>query len=350
MRLELWHITGPAFHFGRHGLGQEETREYLPSDSLWAALMARLAELHGAMKVAQLADWLHADPPVVLSSAFPRAGNVLFFPPPLQLPPSQSATESKESAIKAKKLKQVRFISERLFRKVASGGATLKALWEAGKLVALHDDKMLYERGEPLPAAVQEHGRIYAIERRPRVAVGRQENAPQIYHTGRVAYQLECGLWFAMRWLKQDVALKSLLTEALHDLGVAGLGGERNAGFGACQIEEQTGALELPDPAAEGMWVNLSRYWPREDEIEALHHAHAAYNIESVGGWIYSPHDKNQRRRAVRMIAEGAALGAVNRVAPGMVDDVRPRYSTYEFPHPVHRVGQALAVGYTAGG
>ncbi len=43
MQLESWTITGNGFHFGKHGLGQEQTYITMPSDSLFAALVSRMA-------------------------------------------------------------------------------------------------------------------------------------------------------------------------------------------------------------------------------------------------------------------------------------------------------------------
>jgi CRISPR/Cas system CSM-associated protein Csm4 (group 5 of RAMP superfamily) len=47
MQLECWNIQGASFHFGTHGLGQEQTMVTMPSDSLFGALVARLARTHG---------------------------------------------------------------------------------------------------------------------------------------------------------------------------------------------------------------------------------------------------------------------------------------------------------------
>ena len=81
MLLDTWTITGKGFHFGKHGLGQEETLIHLPSDSLFAALAARLAALKGSQAVAEwMQPFCDGDPPFVLSSAFPFAGKVRFFP------------------------------------------------------------------------------------------------------------------------------------------------------------------------------------------------------------------------------------------------------------------------------
>ena len=88
MQLELWQITGEGFHFGRHGLEQEESGVHFPSDSLFAALVARMVALFGSTEVEEFGKaFLNGKPYFVLSSAFPRAGDVLFFPVPLRRQP-----------------------------------------------------------------------------------------------------------------------------------------------------------------------------------------------------------------------------------------------------------------------
>jgi len=61
---------------------------------------------------------------------------------------------------------------------------------------------------------------------------------------------------------------------------------------------------------------------------------------------VDSPISKSERRRAVRMLAEGAVLGGVARVVPGQIIDVQPNYDGKQpLGHPVWRSGLALAVG-----
>jgi hypothetical protein len=80
--------------------------------------------------------------------------------------------------------------------------------------------------------------------------------------------------------------------------------------------------------------------------MRAFEHPQAAYVVENVGGWVYSPTDKNQRRRTVNVLAEGAVLGHTGRSMPGDVVDVQPDYDGKRpLGHAVWRSGLALAVG-----
>lgn len=348
MNLESWRIRSDsisAFHFGRHGLGEEESGDILHSDTLFSALAARLALMRGE---AELNDWTacfqSAQPLFVLSSAFPQAGSVRFFPPPLYHAPQQPG----KGEVAAKKLKKVKFVSEAIFRDIL-GGTELSQIYLTA--VALQDGEVLVSQGErgALPPSVALHGMpIWAVERRPRVTVDRITTQSEIYFTGRTVYSPECGLWFAVRWIREDAEARTLLASLLADLGDAGVGGERSSGFGSCRISADN-ALVLPD-SGDGLWVNLSRYLPAEDEQNALQHPQAAYAIHTVGGWVQSPGQKSERRRSVRLLAEGSILGPVAKAAPGRMVDVQPDYKgNRPLGHAVWRSGMALAVGLQTG-
>ena len=345
MQLDIWHISGDGFHWGRHGLGQEESGRHIPSDTLFAALVARLAELEGAAAAQAFVDAGRGDtPPFVMSSAFPRAGNARFFPTPLRHP-----TEPKPDGPRPKDLKRVKFVSESLFRAILAGGTLADAVQTGAKL---HDGQVVFggqvvltpiEHAQ-LPALVRDDNKLWNVEKRPRVTVGRAAQNSQIYFTGRTAFHQECGLWFGVRWLTRTDTLAQTLESLLLELGDAGLGGVRSSGFGQCKIE-RVGSLDLPDPSG-GLWVTLSRYLPRADESHALRDERSAYAVETIGGWVDSPVRKSERRRAVRMLAEGAVLGPVARAAPGQIVDAQPDYDGKQpLGHPVWRSGLALAVG-----
>jgi CRISPR-associated protein Csm4 len=341
MELDIWHIDGQGFHFGRHGLGQEESSYLFSSDTVFAALVARLADRRGSQAAADLVTALKGDvPPFVLSSAFPRAASVYFFPPPLR-PPQPSP---KTDALKPKDLKRVRFVSESRFRALLAGKSLAELMHDSKPL---HRGQVLYseEEGPRLPPAVIDDGQIWDVEKRPRVTVGRAAQNSQIYFTGRTVFHRDCGLWLAVRWLERSSRYEDLLADLFAELGDAGLGGERSTGFGQCRIVRQERALDLP-AVGNGLWVSLSRYLPRSDEMPALRHPSAAYVVETVGGWVEGRPHKSERRRSVRMLTEGATLGPVSRAVPGQIVDVQPDYEGKQpIGHPVWRSGLALAVG-----
>ncbi len=333
MQIQTWRIQGGSFHFGRQGLGQEETRVTFPSDSLFAALIARLALLEGGSAVEKfIQPFCEGKPPFVVTSTFPLANDVLFFPVPLT---SLRVEKELPKGMKFKSLKKVKYVSEGIYRQLVAGrrlvefaaGQAHETFW------TLPDEK--------IPA------QLWKVERRPRVTVERGTNKSTLYFTGGVTFAENCGLWFGIRWLESDAALQKQVENLLEDLCEAGLGAERSAGMGKAKITSGA-ALELPDPTPAGAWTNLSRYLPREDEINAFTDPQAAYQIERVGGWLDSHVKRGQRRRAVNMLTEGAVLGWAGRETPGRVEDVAPKYETNDNPqgHSVYRCGMALAVGF----
>ncbi len=342
MQIETWRITGLGFHFGRQGLGQEVTAETISSDSLFAALVARLAESVSTAELESfLAPFIAGEPPFVLTSAFPFAGPLRFYPAPKGMP----AALGTENGVGTKELKRVQYLSQGLFQEFLAGTA-LSDLYQGAE--KLQDKRLLVSAAEKfrLPDALHTpQGKVWAIERRPRVALGRAVQTANLFFTGRVTYAKSCGLWFGVRWLDEHSSWKDLFSALLQELGDSGLGGERSSGFGACQIHPWD-PIELPGGTGK-RWISLSRYLPREDELQALYDSRAAYSLERVGGWLDSPAKRGQRRRAVNLISAGSILGPIERAAPGQVVDVRPSYSVDTDPlgHPVYRCGLALSVG-----
>lgn len=363
MQVDSWNITGAGFHFGRHGLGQEAVSLTLSSDSLFAALVYRLAERQGdAAATRFIAPFLGGTPPFVLTSTFPRAGEVRFFPAPAL------RQQGPDAAVRAKDLKKVNFLSEDLFRRLLAGDSLGSLYLSAEKLhhgQVLLTQKELAQlpqalRGEKFPedktklaelleALRSGKQRLWTVELRPRVALGRSAVNASIFHTGRAVFAPGCGLWFGLRWLDPDPELKALVASLLEELSETGLGGVRSAGFGSCKIALAP-ALDLPQAGAD-LWINLSRYLPRQDELPALMNRRAAYQLVNVGGWLDSFEKRGQRRKAINLLAEGSILGGLDRLAPGQVVDVRPRYPTDPDPqgHAVYRSGLAFAVGIKGG-
>jgi CRISPR-associated protein Csm4 len=317
----------------------------MPSDSLFSALLARKAEWQGAQRLESwVAAYQQGAPPFILSSTYPFAGDVRFFPVPAN---ALRAAGAPSGGIKD--MKRVAYLSEGLFHRVLAG-ETLAAVFKTA--TRLQGGSALADAAEAkkLPAGLAKNNNsLWVIEQRPRVTLDRASSASAIYQTGEVHFAPECGLWFGVQWLRDEPAEKANLAELLADLAISGLGGDRSAGLGVCQITP-SGEIELPDPG-EGCWISLSRYLPRVDEIQALTDRRAAYKLVEVGGWLQSPKSSGQRRRAARMLAEGAVLGPLGRTPPGEIVDVRPRYPDVPDPlgHAVYRCGLALAVGIAGG-
>ena len=349
MQIQSWSIQGRSFHFGLHGLGQEESSATMPSDSLFAALVARLARSGTAQEVdAFCQPFLDGSPPFLITSTFPLAGSVRFFPPPLSSRrPPEDVTSNRTDA---KAYKRVDFVSEQVYRRLLDGSMLSDEVVgvhkiQAGKVWISHDES------RRLPESVQEPGRLWVDEQRPRVTIDRATQASNLFFTGQVTFAEGCGLWFGIRWLDADEPMQQRVRSLLDDLSDAGLGAERNSGLGAARIKD-LGKLELPDPLKR--WTNLSRYLPRPDEMPILGSAGSAYTLQRVGGWLDSPVRSGQRRKTVNLLAEGSVFDSLPRPVPGQMAEVSPRYLVNGKPenplgHPVYRSGLALAAGMKEG-
>jgi len=358
MHVDCWHITGGGFHFGAHGLDQEATLSAFPSDSLFAALLARLGEAGGSPAAEGfLAPFQAGPPPFRLTSTFPFAGEVRFFPLPLSALRTAAGQAARVTAVQMKDLKKVRYLSEKLFRRILAG-EPLADLYPAA--YKLQGRSVLVDPAEKtrLPDELQksEGAAVWAEEVRPRVTLGRSVQNSALYFTGRVCYAAGCGLWFGVAWAQPDEALPGRLAGLLSDLAVAGLGAERSAGYGACTIAP-SGVMDLPGPDGAA-WVTLSRYLPRPDEMPALTWGGAAYSLKHVGGWVDSAHRRGQRRRPVNLLAEGSVLGPLAQPPAGQVLDVRPLYRPLDaqtpgpidiLSHAVYRSGLAFPVAIQTG-
>ncbi len=371
--LTLYHLDfGSALHLGRRGVGQEETGSHLAADSLFAALVTTWVEagedVESLLEAFPLSDGEEAvevSPPFLLSSAFPRAGELRFYPPPplsyLNIKPQSLEKRSKE-------LKRIRFISESLFERVLAGqplddwlpaegkaqagdrGFYLqgRSLWlTAGEVEKLPfefrhvKDKQKRWRDRPLNALP--YLKVWQTHKVPRVTVDRLRNASNIFHTGRLTFSPGCGLWFGIAWRAEGWQPRVEL--ALDLMADGGLGGERAVGYGHFTWQTKKRPA-WPSPQDGQLFMTLSRYHPRKTEVvKTLGHEKAAYELVSIGGWLNSPETKAQRRRRLWMVAEGSVLHAAGNGPWGDVIDVRPDVQPADkFPHPIWRYGLAWPV------
>jgi CRISPR-associated protein Csm4 len=365
MDLTTYHIKPPSdgaalrFHFGRQGIGLEETSETLASDSLFAALVAEAAALFPARGSEGEPSWATpfaaATPPLRHSSLLPRLGDLVLLPRPAL---SLNVADGLRATI-GKGFKKLRFLSPRLFAAVCAGEqiAAAPLILQGGKVwISAEEAALLPEPWQPVPREDDRFWRarlastpIWSIDQIPRVTVDRTSSASNYYEVGCVSYAPEAGLALLVQFAAPES--KAPFERLLTLLGESGLGGRRSVGYGAFRYEQQDD-VQLVTPQNSQRSVLLSRYIPADNEIASLRSERAAYQLVKVGGWLYSVGHPAQRRQTVQMVAEGSLLD--NPAPQGKVVDVRPVYSK-ERPHPalgsgngtghpVYRSGLALAV------
>lgn len=339
---------GAGFHFGLRGLEQEGSAPHCPSDTLFAALIATLVELEGPAGVTTFTTpFERGQPPFLLTSAFPRAGTLPLFPLPhvrINLTPKPG---------QRKLLKRLRYVSPAIFRRILDQQPMDRYADSAdGQGDFLHNGKVWItaEEIQYLPegwrALAPERLKEQSVWRSAsvdRVTVDRLSSASAVYRIGRTVYAPDCGLWLAIRWPDApDKAWQTQLETLLMHLGDRGLGGERSVGYGQFTLAQEPTPLELPEATPGGPALTLSRYLPRTEELPAALKGAAAYRLVPVAGWLKAPGHKVQRRRQVRMLAEGSVFQPVGPEPWGRLVDVRP--ASWD-DHPIWRYGYACPVG-----
>ncbi len=322
-----------AFHLAERGVGIEETAEVVRSDTLFSALCSALRLGWGQVELERfLEPFLAGQPPLRLSSCFPFAGDVLFFPRPLLPLPTEPFPDV------GKRLRQTRFVSLELFRRWLAGAPLSDAFAPECFLGEVSAWSSPQELGRLPDAGRTGAPVLWRRDTVPRVAIDRATAASQVYRAGRLAFGRGCGLAFLVDW--RDQVWRPRFEQALRLLGDTGLGGLRSTGHG--QFEPQPPqAVELPDIDGAAVAVTLSLYSPTEAELQrgALG-PRARYELVSRGGWIASPDGSSYRRREVRMLAEGSVVEAA--AAPsGRLVDVTPEILR---AHRVYRYGFAFLV------
>jgi CRISPR type III-A-associated RAMP protein Csm4 len=300
-------FTGPLRLPGDGGL-------FPRSDTLAAAIASSLASLGlDAQRAA-------GNPPFAVSSAFPfvlaeRGEPVYFLPRPLG-----SRLEIGGPAEVRTEAKRVRYLSPRLFAWALSFDAELK------------DPVLPAQEGE-VWSEVALPRRLWEIEERPRRVFDRVTGLPVAGATRQRFLLLakRVGLYFFAS--VRDRTARTWLEIALRQLADEGLG--RGAPF---RIDVDEG---FRPPAPErGGWILLSLYHPTREEVERGVLRDARYSFVERAGVAAN----GARRRAVRMIAEGARLGDVGGPPLGTVVKVLTQDEAPGLGWDVYRSGLAVCI------
>jgi CRISPR-associated protein Csm4 len=330
-------VPRTPFHFGERGIGQEETADFPHSDTLIAALISAWRFMYPENEFKRLVTGLtkfDTRPPLLLSSAFPYIGDVYFLPRPV--------ISLEGAGGDRKRGKQVAYISwrqaEDLIRSDEPSQVETEDTLVGGRLWVHASEKA--ELMKVLKTGDLSRGRPWSsaeAETMARVAVDRLSSASALYYQGMVYFAKGCGFYVLADLA--DEGYREPMEAGLHFLAEQGLGGRRSVGLGQFQLED-AGERELGVSAGERnyYWL-LSLYHPTADEVRQSGVLdEARYTLITRRGWIYSPDDASQRRRGLRMLAEGSLL---TQPAVGNMVDVQP---TGAFPHEVWRAGLALTI------
>lgn len=293
-------------HIGSSTLGEEDTYDYAPSDTLFSALCHSYLGAFGVDDLVELLGRFDEEPPFLISSAFPYCGDTLFLPLPRLAPVERSEDAERGDR---KLLKDTSWVS----------------LGDFGRLL----------RGEA-PAEIKSSGdKLPRKELLPRVALDRESSNSSIYYVRRAAFPQNGGLWTLLD--VRDENLEQRLRQSFHLLGDMGLGGERTMGCGFFEPEfaEPPEALQrLVD--GQSPYINLSRVSPEPEEAAEKVDR---YTLVESRGWMQSPTGLQRKRRSAWFFAEGSTF---KERARGRLLDVTPQDGP---GHPVYRYGFGLYLG-----
>jgi CRISPR-associated protein Csm4 len=329
-------------HVGERGVGLETTRTYISADTLFSAICSAWRELYGVDALRQdVLDWFTDDEsgsePFFLSSAFPSAGSVRFFP---KLLAPSSNVHVGDADLKA--FKRVRFVSAPVFAGMVNGEALTfhkedcisgETVW-----VAAEEKKQFQDWTDDATGEIV----LWKTVVVPRVTLDRITSASEIWHFGEVRFAEGVGLWFAVDFNRDHGnELRHKFEAVLRVLGDTGLGGERGAGGGLFSLE---GPIEesLPGINDTQRFVTLSPLCPKDArQVDVLTSDGAAYELMPRRGWVTSPEASNLRRKMVWMFTEGSVLVGHPMFRAGRLVNVKPDAC----PHDVWRYGFAFPVG-----
>lgn len=342
--LKLKLVPKSPFHLGQRGVGIEETEPLARSDTIFSTLCHCWLMLYGERELeALLGRFLEGEPPFLLSSAFPYAGEVHFLPMPVSLARNE--------------LRRTSFVSTGIWRALLEGeepehlfvqGRTLwltrdelemmpKGMVDEDKLADLHRQKARLGASE---VGKEERSVCYYIWRRgevPHVAVDRASSSSEVFQEGDIYFSEGCGMYILTDL--RDEGEREKLLACFRLMGDEGLGGERSSGRGWFSLE--FGEEEVPEGRGE-LVTALSLVNPKDgEEVRTLLCGKASYRIELRRGWIYSPRARNLYKKGVWMLAEGSVLGRTQG-PPGRLVKVLGREVA---PHDVYKYGFGLTIG-----
>lgn len=367
-----------AFHFGKRGIGLNNTETAMPADTLFSALCIAIDALYGSNAVNELiarfprttnmqainhnttapaavmaGGTLTNNPPFRITSLMPYVDNLFLLPMP-RLQPQLS----KQSGIAGRKtLKQINWLSEQVFTALLQG----KSIANQGMLVNLTNPD------NPIPYTVQ-HGAIWVsqaeqiklggdeeaiwkVTTRPRVTIDRESGAAAAYSSGAIHYQTGAGLYALMQWDQPDELWVRRIEAAFTYLGDSGIGGERSYGYGQFTptFEHNITVPAFMTDNNPAYFTTLSPYLPQPTEWTVFSAA-ARYAITLRRGWLSMAGYTNLRRPTVRMIETGAILAWPEHGVPiGQLADATPQKLLDESsPYHVYRYGLAWPVPVAA--
>jgi CRISPR-associated protein Csm4 len=336
MSIYLYHLKfNSPIHFGKTGIGLENTEERLSSDALTSAIINAFSILGGVEEVVEALQ--EDNPPFILSSLFPfgpigdSKGSHYALPRPLCDPQIVKVATLRGMD---KDLRRIKYLSPEDCSK-----------WIADKPLTDDDLKGIVERSKSFakPGKKGSNNGWWIFDLRPRVSLDRVSQNSSIWLCGTLHFADQAGLYGLVRF--NDEKWKPHLANAFKLLGDLGLGGERTYGMGNFTFSD----FELPNPEWQNLLsgkgssrsILLSLYYPLEEERQDLAQRFEAWDFVERKGYVVSGgYATTLKRRRVWMFTEGSV--AIRPVQGCMADVTPDGASALGLNHKVHRSGLAF--------
>lgn len=310
-------------HIHKNKGDYDTSEEMLHSDTISSAMAAKGYSLYDSFDGK---DFMNH---ITVSSAFPFYGDQYFFPKPMiRLPVTIEEFSADESSAESKKLKKIQFIEQGLFEEIINGKED----------IVLSED-MIQAEGKYLSREPVK--KFIKTQTQQRVTIPSEGGDARPYYVERIYFdqrKKKSGLYFLID-AKPEYFQKAI--ELLSFLGEEGIGTDRAVGNGQFEIELDDIQLQMADSSYR---LNLSLYWPEQDEIEAGILENSSYDLIKRGGFLagyYLNEFRHLRKNSVFMFTEGSVFRADQLI--GKVGNLRPEWNDPRLEN-VYRSGRSFSI------
>lgn len=314
------HLSTGSFDF-------DESRQWLPSDTLSAALVACAAQVPEVIMSDDSVEKFLAG--FQVSSAFPFFGEEYFFPKPLLDSLEISDPEARKME------KQVAWYGKSWFEKWLNGS---KDKFDLSDLSENH--RFL---SDSATARITQFMRTNVEQRVVVPRDGGEESETATFYQERVYFEKNAGLFFL--YTITDETQRSLFEAALRLLADNGIGTDRTTGNGVFEFEKTEVSLRLPNPTTATRHITLSLFCPKREDIDEKTLLSGGYQLIQRGGYLSSPADENWtawRKRSVWMFMEGSVFP--KKMVGRWNINLRPENTIEKITHPIWRDGRGFFI------
>ena len=332
VRLYKLHFTTPV-HFGNARADYDVSLTTIPSDSLYAALIACRAKYGKSLPNDKDRDF-----GFILSSTFPfyqeneKSNARLFFPRPLSL------TLEDDNLDYRKKIKKVEWLEKESFKKAIVGEDLI--------------DKPSKVRNNVCGKYFVDKERIdkdfVYSEECPRVKVNKRnfDEDAEPFYIDKVYFKDYSGLFFLAKGDKDSF---EILEESLQLLKMEGIGTDRNVGNGFFEFYPEKDVVDFSNelPFAENEYseylLSLSSLIPKDKTMveKLIAGDKISYNLHRNGGWIAVPEHSKLRKNVIYSFTSGSVFSNPHENSIGRIEELKPTVIKDEKFH-VWRNGKSI--------